>query len=318
MADTDGTKPSVDPSRLELSVGGGGADSLDAVRGGGNKVKSTEDGGQGIDFETDGSITATGLDKVKPKEENSEETTEEDNEGGDKPSETEATEGDNSDLGEWDPENTEVGAKFDERYFKEGSELNMDAFTTEVAANAAKEGGTPVLNEATYGWLKDRMGVSKTYADSIIKGQLALRQQNEDAFYTRVGGKEVYTQKQVWAKENYTPEQKARFNAAIKAGGSEAEEALELLNTRWEKAGNKAPEAKREEVRKGLPTKRPASPAKTTQAAQNPGGTGNVKPFANGDEHRAALKEAQRAAPGDRVAQLDLVRKRLAASTFWK
>lgn len=320
MADTKETKPGVDPSRLDVSIGGGGSDSLDTARGEGGNFTSTDDGGQGLDFDAGGNVTATGLDKVTDKEPGSEVTTEETDKAVEDGEKVESTEGDNTDLGDWNAEDAEVAKKFDERYFTEkdgSSELNMEAFSSEVAANAAKEGGTPVLNEATYGWLKDRMGVSKDYADSIIKGQLALHKENESAFYSRVGGKEVYEQKLAWAKEGYTPEQKARFNAAIKAGGPEAEEALELLNTRWEKAGNKAaPGAKEEAPRKGLPPKRPASPAKSTQSAQNPGGSGNVQPFANADQHRAALKAAQQS--GDSKTQLDLVRKRLAASNFWR
>lgn len=315
MGTEDKTKE-VDPERLDVSFGGGGSESLDADRDGKGKVKTTDDAGEGMDFEADGSVSRTGLDKSKPKEGTG---GEDGDDAGDEGDATEETSEQPEDLGDWDPDNAETAEKFDARYFKStddgSSELNMDAFASEVAANAAKEEGTPVLNEATYGWLKDRMGVSKDYADSIIKGQIALRKQAEDDFYGRVGGKEVYDAKLAWAKDNYTADQKTRFNAAVQKGGAEAEEAIELLNTRWEKAGNKAPGAKRDAGRKGVPPRRAVSPGKTTTSAENPGGGGGLKPFADADEHRHAMAEAQRS--GDK-AKIALVRKRLAASTFWK
>lgn len=318
MGTEDNTKE-VDPSRLDLSFGGGGSDSLDADREGKAKVKTTDDAGEGMDFEVDGSVNRTGLDKTTKKDTTSE-VSDDDNATGDEQQQQDTTTEALEDLGAWDPDNAETAEKFDARYFKAtddgASELNMEAFSAEVAANAAKEDGTPALNEATYGWLKDRMGVSKDYADRIIKGQIALRQQSEDAFYKTVGGKATYEAKLEWAKGAYTPDQKARFNAAIQKGGTEAEEALELLNTRWEKAGNKAPGGvKREQTPKGVPQRRPVSPAKTTTSAENPGGGGGVKPFADADEHRKAMGEAQRS--GDK-AKIALVRRRLAASTFWK
>lgn len=287
-------------------------------------VTNTANTEAGLEFDLDGEgTTATGVPGLKDGEEAPE--------GSDKPEGTEeATTGEApeesaeapEDLGAWDPDNAEVATKFDERYFaKDGSELNMAAFSSEVAANAAKEDGTPVLNEGTYGWLKDRMGVSKEAVDKIIAGQVALGAQNEDAFYKTVGGKEVYASKLDWAKRVYTAEQKARFNAAIDAGGDAAQEALELLNARWEKAGNKAPATKQEGAeeepakrRPGLPAKRAASPAKSTAAA--PGGTAAAAaPFASADEHRKAMAEAMKS--GDKSA-MELVRKRLLASPWFR
>lgn len=318
MAGEEEKAKGVDPERLDLSFGGGGSTSLDADRSGKGTVKENEDPGSGLDFDQDGGVERTGLDKLDA------DLGDEEGGEGDEPNTEETSEekeaGSPEDLGDWNADDEEVGKKFDERYFteKDGSQLlNMDALSVEVAANLAKEGGTAGLNAGTYGWLKDRLGVSKEYVDQIIAGQLAQREKNEEAFYSTVGGKDLYEAKLEWAKGVYTADQKARFNAAIKAGGDAAAEALELLNTRWEKAGNKAPEPKDGDLpkRPGIGVRRPSSPAKTVSSAENPARNRGVEPFSNADEHRKALREAQRS--GDKAKIAD-VRKRLAASTFWR
>lgn len=318
MADKENAQP--EQGRVEVGFASDSEDRIDLTRGEPKgKITSSVNTQAGVEFDAEG-VHRTGVNDLldDPEEADQPEGGEEAPDDGDKAEGDEsAPESPPEDLGEWKADDPEVAAKFDERYFgKDGTELNVSALSDEVAANLAKEDGKPVLNEGTYGWLRDRMGVSKEAVDRIIAGQVALRTQNEDAFYGVVGGKDLYAQKLEWAKGVYTPAQKERFNAAIAAGGEEAQEALELLNTRWEKAGNKAPDKPTtEQARKiGLPPKRPASPAKTTAAATTGGGS-DVKPFANADEHRKAMADAMKS--GDK-GQLDLVRKRLVASPWFR
>lgn len=321
-----------DKSGLEIVVGDNkGAATLDFMDGKAGTVKSSEVSGAGLDFEADGKVSRTGLGKGAAEAEPEDDLEDEDLGDGDKKEEPaaddkaeeeETAEGEGDDLGEFDPDNEEVVSKFDAKFTTEveggGVEINSAAFSAEVDVDL-KAGGTGALKPATYEYLKARFGVSKDYADSLIKGQLALRAQNEDAFYAKVGGAETYAKKLEWAKTGYTPAQKARFNAAVAAGGEEAADALDLLNAKYAAATSKGTEeggdGKDVGKRPGIGIRRPASPKKSTTTSANPGGGTDLKPFADAEEHRKAQAEALKS--GDK-AKLDLVRKRLVKSTFWK
>lgn len=220
-------------------------------------------------------------------------------------------------LPDFNPEDPEVTAKYDERYFTEKG-LNQDTLGQEVYANSQKEGGKPVLNEGTYKYLEAKLGVTRDMADAHIAGQIALKQQNDATFYGMVGGEEAWKAQLAWGSANYTPEQKARFRKAMDAGGEEAKEAAELLGTRFTKAGGKVPLPAETPapVRAGFgrPERRAASPAKTTATAAGGGAGGTpAEPYADQKEYNAALKAAGR----DPAAQAK-VRKRLAASPWMK
>lgn len=318
---------------LEIVVGNNrGAATLDFTDGEAGTVKSSEVSGGGLDFEADGKVSRTGLGnreagEVEPEDDLEDEDLGDDGDdkkpaegeepGADDKTEEETTE---DDLGDFDPDNEETVSKFDAKFTVEGegggAEINQAAFSAEVDADL-KAGGTGSLKPATYEYLKARFGVTKEYADSLIKGQLALRSQNEDAFYAKVGGAETYAKKLEWAKTGYTPAQKARFNAAVAAGGEEAADALDLLNAKYAAANKGAEDGDGKDVgkRPGIGIRRPASPKKSTTTSANPGGGTDLKPFADAEEHRKAQAEALKS--GDK-AKLDLVRKRLVKSTFWK
>lgn len=298
------------------------------------KVASREElsDGMAMDFERDGSVRQRG---GEPDESGSETT---DADAGDTDASDEAPadglgDGDEEvvDLPEYDPENAEVAEAYEKHFVKEVNgkpTLDIDgALGDEVYRNSQKEGGKPVLNDGTYAWLQDTFGVSREDADRHIAGRIALAQQQEQAFYSneRVGGKDRWEAVLKWGSENYKPEQKAKFNAALKAGGEEALEAIELLNARADKGGfkfvpgkegeekkelNKTPEAAK---KLGLKTRRPVSPEKTAGSSEPPRGGKAMGGFEDNNEYLAALK----AAKGDQAKENE-VRKKLMASTFWK
>lgn len=223
-------------------------------------------------------------------------------------------------LPEFDPESTEAVDAYDKRYFTEDGRINEEALGAVVFANSQKEGGKPELNAGDYAYLEHKLGLSRPVVDKHIEGQIALRQQKETAFYSSVGGKENYEGVLAWAKDNYTPEQKARFNKIVNGSDQDAvKEQIDLLMARAEKGGYKAPAGSgkpdTKESDKGAqrtPPGRPVSPKKTT-ASSTPPVPKRLVPFANNEEYRKELREA-----GNDKAKQQAVRQRLAASTFWK
>ena len=100
------------------------------------------------------------------------------------------------DLGEWKAGDPALQEKFDSRYFKEG-QLNSEALTKEFWANADKDKpGT--LNEATYAYLKDTLGVTKEFCQEVERGLVAEGKARNDQFYSTVGGKERFEAAVAW------------------------------------------------------------------------------------------------------------------------
>lgn len=324
MDDKSGGQKAAEEGRLEVAVVGSGATSGDFSKG--EATVSTNTDGQRVeadlgdeldaDLKDEGDEEAEGEaadDGDKANSEESADSDEADGEADGEPSEAPVGE-----LGEWNKDDAELAKKFHKHYWnEEGTELNFSKFSEELEANL--ETGVADINKGARAYLKDQLGVSDKFIDDHIKGQLALREQNDTKFYDIVGGKETYEKKLGWAKDGYTPEQKARFNAAIKKGGEDAQEALELLNTRFSKANPETGGGEKNEqpARKGVPGKERlrASPEKTTSAAAPSAGTG-PKPYASLEEHRTAQDAAIKS--GD-PAKLKEVSERLRASPkLWK
>lgn len=328
MADED-SKPKIDPARLDTQVGGTRVDTIDTARDPKAKTVSTDVGGAGIEFGTDGTTKRTGVeaafDDNKDKAEEDEleadlkagdedDKVEDDDKGEDAPADETAPEP----LPDFDPENAEVLAAYEARYFKEDGTINEDALGAIVAAKVEK-GEAPELGANEYAFLEKRFGLPKVIVDDHIQGKIALQAERERAFNEALGGEAARPVKLDWAAKNYTDAQKERFKAAMQEGGEAAREQIDLLNNRFEKAGGKVPApAKGDAAKTNLPApppRRPLSPQKSTAAAENPGGRAGIVPFANAEEHRKA--QAAAIASGDKT-KIDLVRKRVAASTFWK
>ncbi len=313
---TPETKPK--GMELEVAVGGEGATSGTFERGADASkpdLKVVEAEGQGVEFNKDGTVTETGLRGTSddaPKEEQSESSEDalKEEESGEAPATPE-------DLGDYDPANS---SKFDERYFSdaggdEGPTLNLAAFNAELAANLAADPENFDINKNTRGWLKDRLGISDQLINNHLAGLKAQQQVGQEAFYAHpdVGGKDAYEAKLAWGKENYTPDQKAKFNAALKAGGDAALEAVELLSARFTKAGGKSASPVEKTVSKvpSRPERRAASPSKDVTAAASAPSSQGVEPFASEADHRAALK----ASKSDK--ERDAIRARLRVSPWW-
>lgn len=333
MADEVEKKPGIDPSRLDTKVGGTRVDTLDGPKSG---VTSSDIGGTGIEFDKEGGAKRTGIDAAfddaeeKDIEDSLKEGDKEEDAGEEAKTEEDKPEGEPDPnapepLPEFDPANEEVAKAYEERYFTEDGKLNQEALAAVISANMTKEGGKPELNAGEYAFLEARLGLPRVIVDDHIKGTIALAAEKERAFNTYMGGEGAFEAMSAWAATAYTPEQKDRFNSIMAdktKTEAEKQEQLDLLKSRFAAAGQKftspKKDAGKEEGRKApppAPVKRALSPPVTTSNSENAGGRAGPEPFKNAEEHRKAQAAAIR--EGDK-SKIDLVRKRLQASTFWR
>lgn len=202
----------------------------------------------------------------------------------------EKVEGDEDDtppaeLPEFKADDPEVIAVYDKTFKSADGKLNMEALSREWWGNAqAAEDGVGHLSEGAYAYL-DHLGIPKEMVQSAEAGQQALNTQSTQVLYNRAGGKANLDAAIAWAangdKPAYTDAQQAAFNAAIAAGGEKAQDAIDLLMSRHEKASG-----------------RRTSPQKSAgeHGTQGQGSNGGSKAdtFANRDEWITARKEAGR------------------------
>lgn len=259
--------------------------------------------------ERDGLRPQQGLDDARP----------EDDAGGvgSSPDETPGEGGDESpdggadtapeDLGDYLPDDPEVAAKFDERYFTDAGKLNTSSLEAEWFANA-KDGKDHRLNEGTYKFLEQRLGISRELADGYGQGLMALQEKRDAEFYAGAGGKDRFDAAFAWAtgQGGYTQAQKDRFNEAIKKGGAEAEDARDALMSRYSRANNKAQRDARRGP-PGVPSVERRAPKDVTARAGR-GGDG-LQPFGSREEASKFFREAK----GD-DAKMAIWRKRLGVS----
>jgi hypothetical protein len=139
-----------------------------------------------------------------------------------------------ADLGEWKQDDPEIVAKFEARYFTPEGQLNQQALGAEFWEAYAKDPAKAELKPATYAFLKDTLGITKEFAQEIEKALVSQAKTNAFEFYGKFGGQERFQAAVKWGKGGgYTPAQKARFNAAMRAGGEEWSEAVEALMARY-------------------------------------------------------------------------------------
>lgn len=126
------------------------------------------------------------------------------------------------------------------------------------------------LSPETYTKLES-MGHSKGLVDSVIAGQLALRQVTRAETTALVGGDDAYTEMASWAAEALSPEERSAFDRAVLGTDSGARKAAVLgLHARYQaSAGN--------------------PPAATVRGTAGNGGTGNA--FRSQGEMIAAMKD---------------------------
>lgn len=338
---------------VDVQVGSRGTVSGDFVSpgaGGDGKpsVKQSPADGGSVTFEHDGSVTREGgaapvAGEPGAPEEGASGEPGKTPEGGEQPPEGKkpdeaATEGELEALPDWDPENEEVAAKWDERMFPgDGTKLDTSHFAQELEANMAEEGGKPELSEQSYAYLEQRLGVGKEHVDQIIAGELALRQANQAKWAEMAGPKPVWDAKVAWGSENLPQDQKVAFNEAMQSGDAiRIQDQIDLLDARMKRAGvdleafatehggeagntsqspgSGAVEASQAPVRRGPAprTRRPSSPSNPAVATTAIVG-GAEDSFKDNTEYLAALKDA-----GKDVQKLREVGAKLRRSKFWK
>lgn len=192
------------------------------------------------------------------------------------------------DLGEFNPDDPEVTAKYDARYFKDGK-LNKDVLSKEFFANRSKDPNKAGLNEDTYKFLDATLGISKDVVKDIEAALVAQNQATAGAFYGKFGGQKRVEDALKWGKEgSYSEAQRKRFNEARDKGGAEYEEQLELLMARYNKA---RPWQERQEGRRGPPQRR-SSPERSTTAGAGAGGASDAgKGFASLEDYQQTIQK---------------------------
>jgi len=189
-------------------------------------------------------------------------------------------------LPEWDPEKPEVVSAYEQRYFNPEGKLDLAAVTKEFWANA-KDGKNGTLNEGTYAYLEQALGVSKEAAKAIEAGLVAQQAQEQSRFWQKVGGRQRYAAALEWGKATYSDADKARFNAAIQGLDTGArDDAVDALLARYDRANPRA-------ARRG-PPRRPASPARsvTSQAEGAATAPASQVPYADQEAYTKAFQAA--------------------------
>lgn len=205
------------------------------------------------------------------------------------------------DLGDFDPANAESVSKYETAFLTAEGGPNMEALMAEYGRNEEK--GEGQLNEGTYAFLQDRFGLTLDQIKDFEADRKARRDADALGFHnavTEAAGGSAVADLVAWGRTVYTPAQLKKYNADVQSGDPEvAAAAVALLKQRYDKANP---------PRAGVRPRRDV----TANAGRKPTG---VEPFKTQAEYRAANREARNS--GDQ-AQLDLVRKRLKASPFYK
>lgn len=244
---------------------------------------SVEIGGPGAaddeNSKKDLEVDAEGGDEEKPTDEGDE---------GEKPAEEEGA------LPDFDPDNAEVVEAYDKTFLTEDGKFDMAKLSAEFWAGYG-DGSDPSkgLKPDTVKWLEARGIPEDTYRE-VVAGRLAVRAQEEAAFYSVTGGKERYEAALAWAKGEggYTEAQRAEFNRLHAAGGQAFTDAAELLATRFGKAMGSG----RGQRRNGPPDGRRASspPRDATARASGGGGGAGGDTFSTQKDYQEAYTEQNR------------------------
>lgn len=146
---------------------------------------------------------------------------------------------------EFKSDDPEAVATFDKALKTPDGKLKMDALSAQWWANAqAAADGQGHLTESTYGYL-DSLGIPPEMVKAAEAGQQALNTQSQQVLYSRAGGKVNLDAALKWGGPKdkggdggYNDAQQKSFNDAMSAGGIKAQEAVDLLMSRHEKATN--------------------------------------------------------------------------------
>jgi hypothetical protein len=216
-------------------------------------------------------------------------------------------------LPDFDAAKPEVLSAYDSRFYNDAGELDRDALTAEWNANAKPgEDGQLVgeLNEGTYAYLQHRLGLPK---DTVKEIEAALSSRNANAGDALVtasfGSKDNYQEALKWAREGgYDKAGQKRYNAALKRGGQDAQDALDALAARYVRATGKAPLAPAQS-KTNLPAGRPVNAKRELGRGTpaTPAAADDV--FSSMADYRSALREA-----GNDRAKIEAARAKLRRS----
>lgn len=305
---TESTKPAAGTPSVETSVS---ADRTTHYQDG--SVNTQNDEGVSAQFDgKDVSEVRTGLGDLQEGADSDDEQGGSEGTGEEGGAADEGSEGDQEGKGlpDWDPANPETEAAYDAHYFTKDGDLDVrGVLSQEFWANYRKDpdafkdptkGG---LDDKTYAYLKDRMGLSKEDVLQVERGQLAIAQQAEQKFYNDVGGKARWEAAVAWGREGgYTKAQQDRFNAALERGGEDAEEAAAALMGRY---NQKHPQRDGGGFRKGPPRRHSSPPRDATRGAANGGGQASKDVYKTAAEYNAEISAARKS--GDQK-EIDRVR----------
>ncbi len=319
MSDTDNkAAPEANP---RLAINTGVQDSATAAfNADGTVDQYTSKESVGVSFNADGTTSRTDLRDADDIEAEVDASLNEE-EGGDKetPKDGDTTEeGGEFDLPDFDGDNEEVFTQYKERYVSEGGELNFEAFNKSFYQSIASGAEKPDINPNERAFVKKQLGVSDAAIDTYLAGVADKAKAADAALYSRFDtdagkGKEAFEAAYAWATSpegGYSKEQRARFNEAIKAGGTALEDQLDLLKTRY--AASKGGQQEQPVVRK---EKRKASP-EASATTSTPSGTPAVEPYKDLQEYSKAMAAAS--AKNDRKAMQEVEARLKASPKLWR
>lgn len=312
---SESEKPAERP-RFEINTGTDESHSA-SFEPGGEVALSTAKESVGVSFNSDGTTSRTDLVDDAELEAEVDASLTEGEEGGedDKPDADEpAPEADSEDLPElpaFDPDNEETVAAYEKRYIKEDGEVNFEAFNKSFYASMAENPEKPDITADERAFVKKKLGVSDAAIDTYLGGVAQKSKDLDAAIHAEFGGKENLDAAIAWASQGgYTDAQKAKFNAALKAGGEDLKDQLDLLKARH---GVAAPKAKAEPA--PAKERRPSSPkASSTEATVGNGPS--VEPYGSLAEYQRDM--AAYSAKNDIKGMRDAEKRLAASKKLWK
>lgn len=213
-----------------------------------------------------------------------------------------AADGEPVDLGDYDPEDDASVARYEEHFTTEKGGPDLQKLSAEWFKNAGDDLTKGALSEGTYKYLADKHGFSREDVKAIEAGQLARIEQSNQQVYDMAGGREQFEAAVAWGRENYTPAQRERFNAALASGDAEVQaDAIEALTSRYAK-----------ETGGARGQRRPSKPTKDVTTR----GSGDAAPqgYSTYAEWHADFLAAQKSGTGEKRAE---VRAKLRASSWF-
>lgn len=194
-------------------------------------------------------------------------------------------------LPEFDAAKPEVLEAYEGRFFTADGTVSMEALTSEFWSNA-KDGKIGSLNEGTYKFLEERLGISTAMAKAVEQGLVAQNRIDGQQFWQRVGGKQRYNAAVEWGKSTYSEAEKARFNDAINSKDlGRRDDAVDALLARYDRAN-----PNQQQQRSGPPgRRRPGAPPRSVSSTASGAGDGQggvSVPYPTQGEYQRAYNEA--------------------------